>query len=220
MFFQKSARYALILPLIALIGCAEQPLSSVAGKGKTVYFDPDIKVPTHYIYRDITGKRSRGIMESFGLAGAIVGLMAGAASESPGYHRFDAAARKNPIDIQAVVRRDMESALRTATFLKASTTPNADTTLKIEVNGYGVGPVHERELGAVIVAKATLTGRDGKEIWNKDAWAASDTTTTLENLEANPSLWPKMAKEASAALARQMILYTSKTPRTAAEPFM
>ena len=214
MFLQKYARYALILPLIALVSCSEQPLSSVAGKAKTVYLDPDIKVPKHYVYHDLTGKRTRGIV------GGLLGFAIGAATEGPGYKRFDAAARKNPIDIQALVRRDMESALRTATFVKASTTPNADTTLKIEVNGYGVGPVHERELGAVIVAKATLVGRDGKEIWNKDAWAASDTTTTLENLEANPNLWPKMAKEASAALARQMILYTTKTPRTVAEPFM
>jgi hypothetical protein len=220
MFLQKYARYALVLSLIALVGCAQQPLSSVAGKGKTVYLDPNIKVPDHYVYRDITGKRSRGVMSSFGLAGAIVGLMAGAASESPGYHRFDAAARKNPIDIKTLVRRDMEGALRTATFLKMSPTPNADTTLKIEVTGYGVGPVHERELGAVILAKATLMGRDGKEIWKKDEWSASDTTTTLENLEANPSLWPKMAKEASQALAKKMILYTSKTTRSNAEPFM
>ena len=220
MFSQKYARWALVLPLIAFVGCAQQPLSSVAGKSKTVYLNPDIQVPAHYVYRDITGKRSRGVMSSFGLAGALVGLMAGAASESPGYHRFDAAARKNPVDIQTLVRRDMESALRTATFVKMSPTPNADATLKIEVNGYGVGPVHERELGAVIVAQATLTGRDGKKIWNKDEWAASDTTTTLENLEANPGLWPKMAKEASAALAKKMILYTSKTQRSNAEPFM
>jgi hypothetical protein len=214
MFFQKWARCALILPLIAFVGCVQQPLSSVAGKGKTVYLDPNIKVPDHYVYRDLTGKRSRGIV------GGLLGMMIGAASEGPGFKRFDAAARKNPIDIKTTVRRDMESALRTATFLKMSTTPNADTTLKIEVNGYGVGPVHERELGAVIVARATLLGRDGKEIWNKDEWAASDTTTTLENLEAYPSLWPKMAKEASAALARKLILYTTKSTRSAAEPFM
>ena len=214
MFFQKYARWALVLPLIAFVGCAQQPLSSVAGKSKTVYLNPDIKVPDHYVYHDLTGKRTRGIV------GGLLGFAIGAATEGPASKRFDAAARKNPIDIKALVRRDMESALRTATFLKMSTTPNADTTLTVEVSGYGVGPVHERELGAVIVAQATLTGRDGKKIWNKDEWSASDTTTTLENLEANPGLWPKMAKEASAALAKKMILYTSKTQRSNAEPFM
>ena len=72
----------------------------------------------------------------------------------------------------------------------------------------------------MIVARTTLVGRDGKEIWNKDEWASSDTTTTLENLESNPKLWPQMAKEASTALAKKMILYTNKTTRTAAEPLM
>jgi hypothetical protein len=214
MIFQQCARWALVLPLIALAGCAQQPLSSVAGKSKTVYLDPDIKVPSHYVYHDLTGKRTRGIV------GGLLGFAIGNATEGPGFKRFDAAARKNPIDIKLLIRRDTESALRTATFLKLSPAPNADTTLKIEVTDYGVGPVHERELGAVIVAKATLQGRDGKEIWNKDEWSASDTTTTLENLEANPSLWPKMAKEASEALARKMILYTNKTTRSVAEPFM
>ena len=70
------------------------------------------------------------------------------------------------------------------------------------------------------MAKAALVGRDGKEIWNKDEWATSDTTTTIENLEANPSLWPKMTREASQALAKKMILYTTKTTRSNAEPFM
>ncbi len=189
-------------------------MSSVAGKGKSVYLDPNLKVPDHYVYHDLFGKRSRGIV------GGLLGFAIGAGSEGPGFKRFDAAAKKNPIDIKTLVRHDMENALRTATFLKMSPTPNADLTLRIEVQAYGVGPVHERQLGAVIVAKATLVGRDGKEIWNKDEWAASDTTTMLENLEANPSLWPKMAKEASQALAKQMILYTSKTQRTNAEPFM
>lgn len=214
MFLQKYARWALVLPLIAFIGCAQQPLSSVAGKSKTVYLDPDIKVPKKYVYHDLTGKRTRGIV------GGLLGFAIGSATEGPAAKRFDTTAKKNPIDIKMLVRRDMETALRTATFMKMSTTPNADATMKIEVTGYGVGPVHERELGAVIVAKATLTSRDGKEIWNKDEWAASDTTTTLENLEANPGLWPKMAKEASAALAKKMILYTTKTTRTATEPFM
>jgi hypothetical protein len=214
MFLRKYLHYALVLPAIALAGCAQQPLSSVAAKAKTVYLDPDIKVPKKYVYHDLTGKRTRGIV------GGLLGFAIGAASESPAAKRFDATARKNPVDIKALVRRDMETALHAATFVKMSSTPNADATLKIEVNGYGVGPVHERELGAVIVAKATLIGNNGKEIWNKDEWSASDTTTTLENLEANPSLWPKMAKEASVALAKKMILYTSKTSRSAAEPFM
>ena len=215
MFFSKYARCALILPLIAFVGCTQQPLSSIdRTKYKTVYFDSNVKVPDHYVYRDITGKRSRG------LVGGLVGLLIGAASEGPGFKRFDAAARKNPIDIKATVRRDMESALRNATFLKMTTAANADTTLKVEVVAYGVGPVHGRELGAVIAAETTLSGRDGKIIWKKDEWSTSETTTSLENLEANPSLWPRMAKEASESLARKMILYTSKTTRHAAEPFM
>lgn len=76
MFFQKYLRYALVLPLIAFIGCAQQPLSSVAGKAKTVYLDPDIKVPKKYVYHDLTGKRTRGIV------GGLLGFAIGAASGS------------------------------------------------------------------------------------------------------------------------------------------
>ncbi len=214
MFFSKYLRWILVLPLLVLVGCVQQPLSSVdRTKYKTVALNPTIKVPDHYVYRDITGKRSRGMV------GGVLGLLIGAASEGPGFKRFDAAASKNPIDIRTVVRRHMDGALRTAQFLKVVST-NPDTTLRIEVTGYGLGPVHGRELGAMIAARAMLVGRDGKTIWKKDEWAVSDTTTSLENLEANPKLWPRMADEAAESLARKLILYTSKSTRTAAEPFM
>jgi hypothetical protein len=204
----------LIVCCLLLAGCAQQPLSSIdRTKYKTIALNPDLKVPDHYIYRDITGKRWRG------LGGGLIGLLAGAASEGPGFHRFDAAARKNPVDIRAVVRKQTESALRSSQLLRV-VPANADTTLKIEVEGYGVGPVSGRELGGIIAARATLTGRDGKEIWKKDEWANSETTALLEKIEANPSLWPKMANEAAEALAKKLILVTTKSERTVAEPFM
>jgi hypothetical protein len=210
-------QYPLIITAVAALffaGCAQQPLSSIdRTKYKTVTLEPNLKVPDHYIYRDITGKRWRG------LGGGLVGLLAGAASEGPGFHRFDAAAKKSPVDIRAVVRKQTDNALRTSQLLKVVPS-NADLTLKIEVQGYGVGPVNGRELGAAIVAHATLTGRDGKEIWNKDEWANSETTALLEKIEANPSLWPKMVNEAAEALAKKLILVTTKTGKTAAEPFM
>jgi hypothetical protein len=203
-----------VLTLSLLASCAQQPFSSIdRSKYKTVALDSDIKAPDHYVYRDITGKRWRG------LAGGLIGLMAGAASEDPGFHRFDAAAKKNPIDIRAVVRRHTENALRSSQLLKVISA-NADTTLKIDIQGYGVGPVNGRELGGIIAARATLSGRDGKVIWKKDEWATSDTTALLENIEANPSLWPKMANEAADALAKKLVLVATKTERTVAEPFM
>jgi hypothetical protein len=205
---------ALCVCALVLAACAQQPLSSVdRSKYKTVALDPQIKAPEHYVYRDITGKRSRGIV------GGVLGLMIGAASESPGYHRFDAAAKKNPIDIRAVVRRQVENALRTSQLLKMVPN-NADTNLKIDILGYGVGPVHGHELGGMIAARVTLSGRDGKVIWKKDEWAVSNATSSLENLEANPSLWPRLADEAAGELAKKLILVTSVTKRTAAEPFM
>src|ERR1700730_17148940 len=114
MFFtQKSLRYVTIVALFALAGCAQQPLSSInRSKYKTVALDPNIKAPEHYVYRDITGKRSRGLI------GGALGLLIGASSEGPGFHRFDAAAKKNPIEIRAVVRRQMETALRSSQLLK------------------------------------------------------------------------------------------------------
>lgn len=197
-----------------MVSCAQAPLSSIdRSKYKTVALDPNIKAPEHYVYRDITGKRSRGIV------GGVLGLLVGAASEGPGFHRFDAAASKTPIDIRAVVRRHMDNALRTSQLLKVVTT-NADTTLKIEIIGYGVGPVNDRELGGIIAARTTLTGRNGTIIWKKDEWATSNTSALLENIEANPSLWPRMANEAAEALAKKMLLVTTTTTRTAAEPFM
>lgn len=203
---------SILLSAFFLASCAQQPLTSIdRSKYKTVALDPDIKAPAHYVYRDITGKRSR----AFGLIGALVG----AASESPGYHRFDAAASKNPIDIRALVRRRVEEALRTSKLLTLTPT-NADTTLTIDVIAYGVGPVHGHELGGIIAARVTLRGRDGAQIWQKEEWAESNTTTSLENLEANPALWPKMANEAVEALAKKLILVSATTERTRAEPFM
>src|SRR5205814_7642931 len=100
--FMKCSPIVIVFSLFLLASCAQQPLSSIdRSKYKTVALDPDIKAPDHYIYRDITGKRSRGIMAAGGLAGGILGLMMGAASEGPGFHRFDAAAKKNPIEIRA-----------------------------------------------------------------------------------------------------------------------
>jgi hypothetical protein len=204
---------SILLAVLLLAGCAQQPLTSIdRSKYKTVALDPDIKAPAHYVYRDITGKRARGM---FGLIGAMVG----AASEGPGFQRFDAAASKNPIDIRAVVRRQVEGALRTSKLLSLAQT-DADTTLKIEILAYGVGPVHGRELGGIVAARVTLTGRGGALIWKKDEWATSNTTTLLENLEANPALWPRMANEAAAELVKKLILVSTTTQRTAAEPLM
>src|SRR3954454_3319829 len=173
---QNYLRCGAIAALLSFAGCAQQPLSSIdRSKYKTVTLDPNIKAPAHYVYRDITGKRSRGVTQSMGLAGALIGLMAGAASESPGYHRFDAAASKHPIDMKTVFRREMESALRSSKLLQL-VPANGDTTLKIEIGAYGVGPVNDRELGGVITAHVTLTGRDGKVLWQKEEWGASSTT--------------------------------------------
>jgi hypothetical protein len=206
--------FTAILSLFILASCAQQPLSSVdRNKYKTVALNRDIKAPDHYVYRDITGKRSRG------LVGGVLGLLVGAASEGPGFRRFDAAASKTPIDIRATVRRHMENALRSSQLMKVVPT-DADTNLQINIQGYGVGPVNGRELGGIIAARATLTGRNGAVIWKKDEWATSNTTTLLEGLEANPSLWPRMANEAAEALAKKLVLVTTTTTRTAAEPFM
>jgi hypothetical protein len=72
----------------------------------------------------------------------------------------------------------------------------------------------------MIAARATLTGRNGAVIWKKDEWAVSSTTALLEGIEANPALWPRMANEAAQALAKKLLLVTTTTKRTAAEPFM
>ena len=212
--FTKCSQIVAVFALFLLASCAQQPLSSIdRTKYKTVALDPDIKAPDHYVYRDVGGKRWRG------LAGGLIGLMAGAVSEGPGFHRFDAAAKKNPIDIRAVVRRHTDTALRSSQLLKV-VSANADTTLKIEIEGYGVGPVNGQELGGIIAASVELTGRDGKVIWKKEEWANSSTTALLENIEANPSLWPKMANEAAEELAKKLVLVTTKTERSVAEPFM
>jgi hypothetical protein len=217
MFFSKYIRCGSILPVIALVSCAsQQPLSSVdRNRVKTIALNPDIKAPEHYVYRDVAGKRARAIGNNpfLGIVGPLVGAAIGASSEAPGFKRFDAAASKKPVDIRSLVRRNMEAALRNAEFFKL-TNSNADMTLNIQILAYGVAPIHGHQLGGVITAKATLVGRDGKIIWKKDDWGASNTTAMLEDLEKNPSLWPQMANEAAEAVARKVILVTSKTERT------
>jgi hypothetical protein len=138
---------------------------------------------------------------------------------SPGFHRFDAAASKNPVDIKEVVRRHMDGALRSSQVLKL-VNGNADTTLKLEIEAYGVGPVSGRELGGIIAARATLVSQNGTALWKKEEWAASNTTAMLETIEANPALWPRMINEASEALAKKLLLVSTKSERTVPEPFM
>ena len=209
----RSARAVSFLTLFVLASCVQEPFSSVdRSKYKTVALNPEMKVPDHYVYRDITGKRSRGLM------GGVLGLLIGAASEGPGFHRFEAVASKNPINIRALVRRHMEAALKTSPMTLVA--GDADATVSLEIFAYGVGPVNNRELGAVITAKAALFDRAGKMIWQKDEWATSNTTALLQNLEQNPALWPKMANEAAEALAKKLVLYTNKSQRSAAEPLM
>src|SRR6267143_864290 len=120
----RSARCLSFLALFVLASCAQEPFSSVdRSKYKTVAFNPEMKAPDHYVYRDITGKRSRGIV------GGLLGALIGAASEGPGFKRFDAVASKNPVDIRALVRRHMEAALKTSPMKLVAA--NADTTLKL-----------------------------------------------------------------------------------------
>ncbi|MFN2507692.1 MAG: LPS assembly lipoprotein LptE [Chthoniobacterales bacterium] len=179
----------------------------MTGKYRTISLDPEIKAPNRYVYRDTAGKRARGML------GGFIGLAIGAASEGPGFRRFDAAASKKPIDIRALVRRHIQAALQTAGFLQL-VTANAETTLRIQIHAYGVAPVSGRQLGGVISARATLTGKNGQTIWQKDEWGNSNTSAMLTDIEQNPALWPKMAEEAADALARKLILYTAATQRT------
>ena len=196
------------LAALSLTSCApQQPLSSVRGKYQTVSLDPQIHAPDRYVYRDLAGKRSRGML------GGLIGLAVGAASEGPGFRRFDAAASRAPVDVRALVRREVEGALRSSELLKLVPS-NADSAMRIEILAYGVAPVSGRQLGAVITAKATLTSRTGETIWQKSEWANSDTSAMLTDIEQNPSLWPKMAREAAAGLARKLILYTTATERS------
>lgn len=213
----KYVRCVSILGVVALSGCAtQQPLSSVdRGKYGTIALNPEIKAPDHYVYRDVAGKRARQIGDNpmLGVIGPLIGAAIGASSEAPGFKRFDAAASKKPVDIRALVRRHMDFALRSAQFFKLVTS-NADMTLNIQILAYGIAPIHGHELGGVITARATLVARDGKTVWKKDDWGASNTTAILEDVEKNPSLWPQMANEAAEAVARKVILVTSKTERT------
>ena len=172
-----------------------------------------MKAPDHYVYRDWTGHFMRGPM-----MGGLLGLALGAASEGPGHHRFDAVASKNPIDIKTLMQRHMEAALKASPMKVVSA--NGDTTLSFEIGAYGVGPVNGRELGGVVAATATLVDRDGKTIWKKDEWANSTTTSTLEGLEQNPKLWPRMIDEAVDAFAKKLVLVTEKQLRHAPDPLM
>lgn len=220
LLIDKLGHVILFSTLISLASCSvQQPFTSVdRNKYKTVAFKPEMKVPEHYVYHDTTGKVSRGLSVYGGLIGAALGAAVGAASEAPGFHRFDAAASKNPVDIRALMRRHLEAALKISPMRLVPA--DADTIFALEIYNYGAGPTNGRELGAVITAKATLLGRDGQLIWTKTDWATSNTTTLLENLEQNPTLWPRMANEAAEALAKKLVLYADQSKRTAPEPLL
>lgn len=165
------------------------------------------------MYRDITGKRARGVGAQAGLIGALIGGAVGASSEGPGKQRFDQAVSSQPVDIKELVRRQVTTALHSSSFFQL-VPANGDATFNLEVIEYGVAPVNDRNLGAAIEARATLVGRDGKEIWSKVEWGASNTSAPLEEFEHNPRLWPRTAAEASEELARKLILVMSASERT------
>src|ERR1051325_3431242 len=94
------ARVFLPFALLVVASCApQQPFSSVdRNKYKSVALNPEMKVPDHYVYHDITGKRSRGMI------GGLLGAAIGATSEVQGLGRFKNVASKTPVDIRALVR--------------------------------------------------------------------------------------------------------------------
>ncbi len=127
-----------------------------------------------------------------GLVGVLLGGMIGASSEGPGFKRFDRAASTQLVDIRELVRGRMTSALKASTFFQL-VPANGDARFDLEILAYGVVPVNDRDLGAVINARATLVGRDGKTIWSKMDWGTSSTTAALDEFARNPRLWPQTA---------------------------
>ncbi len=76
--------FSVSLACLLLVSCAQQPLSSVdRTKYRTVAVNPSIKDPERYVYRDITGKRARGIGANAGLIWVLVGGMIGAGFRRP-----------------------------------------------------------------------------------------------------------------------------------------
>ena len=209
---------AVSLVALLLASCATQaPLSSVdRTKFKTIAINPDIKAPDRYVYRDTTGKRARGIGAHAGVIGLLVGGMIGAGSEGPGFRRFDSAASKHPVDIRELVRSRMTATFRSSQMFQVVAAPNADAAFNLEILAYGVAPLNDRNLGAVINARATLVDRDGKTRWSKVEWGGSSTTGPLEAYESDPRLWSRTAAEAADDLARKMVLVLSPTQRAAA----
>ncbi|MDQ2867180.1 MAG: hypothetical protein M3R59_02035 [Verrucomicrobiota bacterium] len=206
----QNARLPLLVVwfLSLLLGaCVTQPpLSSVdRSRYRRMVVDP-VEAPEHYVYRDITGQRSRGLM------GGLVGLALGAASEGPGFHRFDAAASRQPVDIKFLVRSKVAAALRSSNLFTI-VPANGDATLHLKIYGYGVAPLDGRKVGGVISAMATLVGNDGKKLWQKGESGVSQTSDFLEAYETNPGLWRRVADEAADDLARKLILYTEKSER-------
>lgn len=200
------------LAALALGGCATPPLSSVASKFKAVNVSSDVQAPDKYFFRNMTGERARGIGDKFGLVGALVGGAVGASSESKGFDRFEQSAAREKVDIKAVVRSHFVNTLKTSGMIGLSET-NPEATFHLEIVSYGVGPVNGEQLGGMIQAKAVLTGRDGKEIWQRSETGGSNTTAPLEDFEKNHRLWPLVMNEAAEKLARQLILYTNEGHR-------
>jgi hypothetical protein len=203
----------LLLASLLLIGCATKPLSSVdRTKYRAVAVSPAVKTPDKYFYQNMTGKRARGIGGNFGLVGALVGGAVGADSESKALRRFDAAAGRQKIDIGNVVRSRFVATLKSARMFEV-TPGNGDAAFHLEIEAYGLGPVNGEQLGGIIHAKATLIGRDGKTIWERNEVGTSSTSGSLEDFERNHKLWPLVLHEAAEKVSRQLILYTKEGGR-------
>jgi hypothetical protein len=89
----------------------------------------------------------------------------------------------------------------------------ADSTLTLEITGYGVTPLNGEQLGAQIAGRATLHDAGRKQIWSKMGIGSSNVTGALEDYVRNPRLWRLAMEEAAEKLARQLILHTTLEER-------
>jgi hypothetical protein len=197
---------------ITVVGCATQPLSSIATKYKAVDVSSEVRAPDKYFYQNATGKRARGVGEKFGLIGALVGGAVGADSESKGFKRFDQTAGREKVEIKSIVRGRFITTLQQS-HMTALNGTNPEATFHLQVVGYGIAPVNGEELGGMIRVKAVLIARNGQTVWHRMETGTSSTTATLESYEKNPRLWPRVINEAAEKVARQLVLYTNNDAR-------
>jgi hypothetical protein len=206
----RNLKLAMVLAFaLAIAGCAAptQRLSDAdRGKIKSVAINPTVqKVPEPFLLAP---------------SGANIGLMFGAvgglAASGPiasSQNAFSAYLVKNSISVEAIVRQEVEQALRESGKIAVVAPGNPSTpSVNITVQQYGFGVPHllSSNVVPVLMIKCDMVDGSGKVLWSAGdrmlpSVASPIESTSWEAMRDNPKVIEEQWRKASRLLAKKIV---------------